>query len=78
VGRFAALPTADPGRSDAAFCLFLHVYASSDMRLQPAWPSSAARFLGIAGQAVPPAGDTSQEPEGQPGERTNPDPATED
>ena len=48
VGRFAALPTADPGRSDAAFCLFLHVYASSAMRALPAWPSIAARFLGIA------------------------------
>jgi hypothetical protein len=78
VGRFAALPMADPGRSDAAFCLFLHVYASSDMRLQPAWPASAARFLGIAGQAVPSAGDTSQAPGGQPGGRTNRDPATED
>ena len=49
VGRFAALPTSDPGRSDAAFCLFLHVYASSTMRVLPAWPAIAARFLGIAG-----------------------------
>ncbi len=48
VGRFAALPTADPGRSDAAFCLFLHVYASSAMRVLPAWPAIAARFLEIA------------------------------
>jgi hypothetical protein len=48
VARFAALPTADPGRSDAAFCLFLHVYASSAMRALPAWPAVAARFLGIA------------------------------
>jgi len=48
VGRFAALPTADPGRSDAAFCLFLHVYASGAMRVLPAWPSIAARLLGIA------------------------------
>ena len=58
VGRFAALPTADPGRSDAAFCLFLHVYASSAMRARPAWPAIAARFLEIAepgGEAGPQA-----------------------
>jgi hypothetical protein len=48
VGRFAALPTADPGRSDAAFCLFLHVYASSALRALPAWPTIAARLLEIA------------------------------
>jgi hypothetical protein len=48
VGRFAALPAADPGRSDAAFCLFLHVYASSAMRVLPAWPAIAARFLEVA------------------------------
>jgi hypothetical protein len=48
VGRFAALPAADPGRSDAAFCLFLHVYASSAMRVLPAWPAIAARFLAVA------------------------------
>ena len=47
VGRFAALPTGEPGRSDAAFCLFLHVYASSGLRVQPAWPAVAARFLEI-------------------------------
>jgi hypothetical protein len=50
VGRFAALPTADPGRSDAAFCLFLHVYASSAMRVRPAWPGLAARLLEIEEQ----------------------------
>lgn len=48
VGRFAALPAADPGRSDAAYCLFLHVYASSALRGLPAWPAIAARLLGIA------------------------------
>ncbi|HET9079710.1 MAG TPA: DUF87 domain-containing protein [Trebonia sp.] len=48
VGRFAAFPTAEPGRSDAAFCLFLHVYASSALRGRPAWPAVAARFLEIA------------------------------
>jgi len=47
VGRFAALPTGDPGRSDAAFCLFLHVYASSGLRVMPAWPAIAAGFLEI-------------------------------
>ena len=47
VGRFGVLPTADPGRSDAAFCLFLHVHASSALRSAPAWPAIAARFLEI-------------------------------
>ena len=47
VGRFAAIPTADPGRGDAAYCLFLHVYATSPMRSSPAWPAVAARLLGI-------------------------------
>lgn len=51
VGRFAALPAADPGRGDAAFCLFLHVYASSVMRVLPAWPAIAARFLQITADA---------------------------
>jgi hypothetical protein len=47
VDRFAALPAADPGRSDAAFCLFLHVHASTPLRLRPKWPDLAARMLGI-------------------------------
>jgi Helicase HerA, central domain len=47
VRRFAALPTADPGRSDAAFCLFLHVYASSALRSMPQWPAAVATLLGI-------------------------------
>jgi hypothetical protein len=55
VARFAALPTADPGRSDAAFCLFLHVYAGSALRALPAWPAIAARFLEIT---APDAGPT--------------------
>jgi hypothetical protein len=71
VARFAALPTADPGRGDAAFCLFLHVHATSAMRDQPAWPAVAARLLGIAVQAEPPGGDEA-------GERTNRNSATED
>jgi Helicase HerA, central domain len=51
VGRFAALPSADRERSDAAFCLFLHVYVSSALRVTPEWPAAAARLLGI-GDAV--------------------------
>jgi hypothetical protein len=71
VARFAALPTADPGRGDAAFCLFLHVQATSAMRDQPAWPAVAARFLGIAARAEPPGGD-------QAAEQTSRNSATED
>jgi hypothetical protein len=47
VGQFAALPQADPGRADAAFCLFLHVHASSAPPLRTEWPAVAARFLGL-------------------------------
>jgi hypothetical protein len=47
VARFAALPTTDPGRSDAAFCLFLHVHATSALRAQPRWPAVVAELLGI-------------------------------
>ena len=47
VARFAALPAADPGRSDAAFCLFLHVQACSRPRSAPEWPPAAARLLGL-------------------------------
>jgi hypothetical protein len=66
VGRFAGLPAADPGRADAAFCLFLHVHATSAMRGQPAWPAVAARLLGIAAQAP------------NAGERTNRNSTTQD
>ena len=66
VARFAGLPAADPGRGDAAFCLFLHVHATSAMRDRPAWPAVAARLLGIAAQAP------------QAGERTNQNSATQD
>jgi hypothetical protein len=55
VARFAALPAADPGRSDAAFCLFLHVQASSRPRSAPEWPATAARLLGLIAPADPPA-----------------------
>ena len=47
VGRFPALPAADPGRADAAFCLFLHVYSTSGLHAMPAWPSVAAGLLGL-------------------------------
>ena len=47
VGAFAALPSAAPGRSDAALCLFLHVLASRTMRFSPAWPDAVADRLGI-------------------------------
>jgi hypothetical protein len=47
VGRFTALPAADPGRSDAAFCLFLHVHASTPLRTRPEWPAIAACSLGL-------------------------------
>ena len=49
VDRFPALPAADPGRSDAAFCLFLHAHATSSLRSDPEWPAAAARGLGITG-----------------------------
>ncbi|HEX4829751.1 MAG TPA: DUF87 domain-containing protein [Trebonia sp.] len=51
VGGFAALPSADPGRSDAAFCLFLHSLAIRTMRFSPAWPASVATRLGIPASA---------------------------
>ena len=47
VGGFAALPSADPGRSDAAFCLFLHSLAIRTMRFSPSWPKSVATRLGL-------------------------------
>jgi hypothetical protein len=53
VGRFAALPAAGPGRSDAAFCLFLHAHATGPLRAEPDWPASVARSLGIAAPPAP-------------------------
>jgi hypothetical protein len=47
VSAFAALPSAAAERSDAAFCLFLHVLASRTMRIAPAWPAAVAERLGI-------------------------------
>jgi hypothetical protein len=48
VAGFAALPAAGPGRRDAAFCLFLHVHASSPLRLGPEWPAAAVQLLGLS------------------------------
>jgi hypothetical protein len=53
VGNFAALPSADPGRSDAAFCLFLHSLAIRTMRFSPSWPKSVATRLGITPVEAP-------------------------
>ena len=66
VGRFAALPATDPGRGDAAYCLFLHVDASSAMRARPAWPAIAPRSLELAvdddpGQAVAESGRPAEQ-----------------
>jgi hypothetical protein len=57
VGRFAALPASEPGRGDAAFCLFLHVHASGPLRVLPAWPSVAARLLAITAPGGPEQGE---------------------
>ena len=48
VGRFPALPAAGQARADAAFCLFLHVHATTPLRRQPQWPDAAARVLDIS------------------------------
>jgi Helicase HerA, central domain len=53
VGAFAALPSADPGRADAAFCLFLHSLAIRTMRFSTAWPLAVAARLGITTNEVP-------------------------
>jgi hypothetical protein len=53
VGGFSALPSADPGRSDAAFCLFLHSLAIRTMRFSSSWPKSVATRLGIPAAEAP-------------------------
>jgi hypothetical protein len=60
VGRFAALPKTDPERSDAAFCLFLHVYESSTLRVTPQWPAAAARLLDIGEPAAADSGSPGE------------------
>jgi len=51
VTSFPALPSADPGLSDAAYCLFLHALAVRTMRYQPSWPAAVATRLGIPVQS---------------------------
>ena len=48
VGMFAALPSAAPGRNDAAYCLLLHALAAGALRSAPGWPEGASRLLGIS------------------------------
>jgi hypothetical protein len=50
VGRYAALPAADPGRSDAAYCLFLHASRVS------AGPDRSAAVAGLLGVTAPEEG----------------------
>jgi Helicase HerA, central domain len=52
VSSFPALPSADPGLSDAAYCLFLHALAVRTMRYRPSWPAAVATRLGIPVQAA--------------------------
>ena len=47
VASFPSLPSADPGQSDIAYCLFLHALAVRTMRFSPAWPAAVATRLGI-------------------------------
>jgi hypothetical protein len=47
VASFPSLPSAEPGLSDAAYCLFLHALAIRTMRFQPSWPAAVATQLGI-------------------------------
>jgi len=47
VTAFPSLPSADPGLSDAAYCLFLHALAVRTMRYQPSWPRAVATRLGL-------------------------------
>jgi hypothetical protein len=47
VAKFPTLPTAGPGRDDAAFCLFLHALAVRTMKFTDAWPRAVGTRLGI-------------------------------
>jgi Helicase HerA, central domain len=51
VASFPSLPSAEPGLSDAAYCLFLHALAVRTMRFQPSWPAAVATQLGIPAQS---------------------------
>jgi hypothetical protein len=50
VTSFPSLPSAEPGLSDAAYCLFLHALAVRTMRFHPSWPAAVATRLGLTGQ----------------------------
>jgi hypothetical protein len=56
VASFPSLPSAGPGLSDAAYCLFLHALAIRTMRFQPSWPAAVATRLGLPAQSSDRAG----------------------
>ena len=68
VAGSAALPVADPARRDAAFCLFLHVHASSPLRRRPELPAAAAALLGLTAAAAETAADDTATDETATGE----------
>jgi hypothetical protein len=47
VASFPALPSEEPGATDAVYCLFLHVLATRTMRFSASWPNTASRLLKI-------------------------------
>lgn len=47
VRAFPALPSQEPGLTDAAYCLFLHSLAIRRMDFSPAWPAAVAKRLGM-------------------------------
>ena len=51
VASFPSLPSAEPGLSDAAYCLFLHALAVRTMRYSPSWPAAVATRLGLPAQS---------------------------
>ena len=53
VAKFPALSAAEPGVSDAAYCLFLHALAVRTMRFPPSWPAAVAARLGITAPPSP-------------------------
>ncbi len=72
VGRFPALPAGDPGRSDAAYCLFLHVQAITRRWPGPEWPGPEwpgpewpAVAAGVLGIGPASAGGPVRSAEGQ-------------
>jgi hypothetical protein len=51
VSGFPILPAAEPGLSDAAYCLFLHSIGVDGMDYAPQWPEAVAARLGILTKA---------------------------